>query len=84
MTETRETNSARICAPPAAHRRGKMDSAEIAQTTQNTFGRSWGQREKPVPDYMRTFLQAEGWKVVLTAQEDADDQLKKNSKTAAL
>ena len=73
MTETLETKRAMILRAAAAIGAEKWTAAEIDQLRRKLLA-DHGAEGKTGSDYIADVLQSAGWKVVLTAQEEAEDQ----------
>ena len=73
MTETLETKKAMILRAAAAIGAEKWTAAEIDQLRRKLLA-DHGAEGKTGSDYIADVLQSAGWKVVLTAQEEAEDQ----------
>ncbi len=73
MTETLETKRAMILRAAAAIGAEKWTVAEIDQLRRKLLA-DHGAEGKTGSDYIADVLQSAGWKVVLTAQEEAEDQ----------
>ena len=73
MTEALETKKAMILRAAAAIGAEKWTAAEIDQLRRKLLA-DHGAEGKTGSDYIADVLQSAGWKVVLTAQEEAEDQ----------
>jgi hypothetical protein len=73
MTETLETKRAMILRAAAAIGAEKWTAAEIDQLRRKLLA-DHGSEGKTGSDYIADVLQSAGWKVVLTQQEEAEDQ----------
>ena len=73
MTETLETKKAMILRAAAAIGAERWTAAEIDQLRRKLLA-DHGAEGKTGSDYIADVLQSAGWKVVLTAQEEAEDQ----------
>jgi hypothetical protein len=73
MTEALETKKAMILRAAAAIGAEKWTAAEIDQLRRKLLA-DHGAEGKTGSDYVADVLQSAGWKVVLTAQEEAEDQ----------
>ncbi|HVH50125.1 MAG TPA: hypothetical protein VM781_00545 [Candidatus Bathyarchaeia archaeon] len=73
MTETLETKRAMILRAAAAIGAEKWTAAEIDQLRRKLLA-DHGAEGKTGSDYIADVLQSAGWKVVLTAREEAEDQ----------
>ena len=73
MTETLETKRAMILRAAAAIGAEKWTAAEIDQLRRKLLA-DHGAEGKTGSDYIADVLLSAGWKVVLTAQEEAEDQ----------
>src|SRR5882672_12111412 len=73
MTETLETKKAMILRAAAAIGAERWTVAEIDQLRRKLLA-DHGTEGKTGSDYIADVLQSAGWKVVLTAQEEAEDQ----------
>jgi hypothetical protein len=73
MTEALETKKAMILRAAAAIGAEKWTAAEIDQLRRKLLA-DHGAEGKTSSDYIADVLQSAGWKVVLTAQEEAEDQ----------
>jgi hypothetical protein len=73
MTEALETKKAMILRAAAAIGAEKWTAAEIDQLRRKLLA-DHGVEGKTGSDYIADVLQSAGWKVVLTAQEEAEDQ----------
>jgi hypothetical protein len=73
MTETLETKKAMILRAAAAIGADKWTPAEIDQLRRKLLA-DHGAEGKTGSDYIADVLQAAGWRVVLTQQEEAEDQ----------
>jgi hypothetical protein len=73
MTETLETKKAMILRAAAAIGAEKWTPAEIDQLRRKLLA-DHGAEGKTGSDYIADVLQSAGWKVVLTQQEEAEDQ----------
>jgi hypothetical protein len=73
MTETLETKKAMILRAAAAIGAERWTAAEIDQLRRKLLA-DHGSEGKTGSDYIAGVLQSAGWKVVLTAQEEAEDQ----------
>jgi hypothetical protein len=73
MTETLETKKAMILRAAAAIGAEKWTAAEIDQLRRKLLA-DHGAEGKTGSDYIADVLQSAGWKVVLTQQEEAEDQ----------
>ena len=73
MTETLETKRAMILRAAAAIGAEKWTAAEIDQLRRKLLA-DHGSEGKTGSDYIADVLQSAGWKVVLSQQEEAEDQ----------
>jgi len=73
MTETLETKKAMILRAAAAIGAERWTPAEIDQLRRKLLA-DHGAEGKTGSDYIANVLQSAGWKVVLTQQEEAEDQ----------
>ena len=73
MTEALDTKKAMILRAAAAIGAEKWTAAEIDQLRRKLLA-DHGAEGKTSSDYIADVLQSAGWKVVLTAQEEAEDQ----------
>ncbi len=81
MTEILETKRAMILRAAAAIGAEKWTPAEIDQLRRKLLA-DHGAEGKTGSDYIADVLQSAGWKVVLTQQEEAEDQFEEAHKRA--